>query len=79
MPEADEVARVMVLLTGQMDHGGPFWCWVAVKPSQYEDFQLAQSAGTIDLYDFDPFGEIIVSGEGERSTDRRHRGSRAHV
>lgn len=55
-----------MLLFGQMDHGGPFWCYVAVKPSQYEAFEAAKVAGTINLYDFDDFGEVVVSAEGER-------------
>lgn len=66
MTNPDDVARIIVLLCGLMDHGGPFWCYVAVKPSQYGAFQAAQHGGSIDLYDFEAFGEVIVSGEGER-------------
>ena len=35
----DNVSRVIMLLYGKMDHGGPFWCYVAVKPSQFEAFK----------------------------------------
>lgn len=61
----DNVSRVIMLLYGKMDHGGPFWCYVAVKPSQFEAFKAAEAAGIIDLYNFDPYGEVIVSAEGQ--------------
>lgn len=61
----DNLSRVIMLLYGQMDHGGPFWCYVAVKPSQFEAFKAAEKAGTIDLYNFEPYGEVIVSAEGQ--------------
>lgn len=65
MRNPDDVARIIVLLFGRMDQGAPFWCYVAVKPSQYDAFKAAQDGGSIDLYDFEAFGEVIVSGEGE--------------
>lgn len=61
----DALSRVIMLLYGKMDHGGPFWCYVAVKPSQFEAFKAAESKGLIDLYNFDEFGEVIVSAEGQ--------------
>jgi len=63
--DADQVSRVIMLLYGKMDHGGPFWCYVAIKPSQFEAFKAAEAAGRIDLYNFDMFGEVIVSAEGK--------------
>lgn len=60
----DTLSRVIMLLYGKMDHGGPFWCYVAVKPSQFEAFKAAEASGSIDLYSFDAFGEVIVSAEG---------------
>lgn len=60
----DNLSRVIMLLYGKMDHGGPFWCYVAIKPSQFEAFKAAEAAGSIDLYNFDAFGEVIVSAEG---------------
>lgn len=63
--EPDNVSRVIMLLYGQMEHGGPFWCYVAVKPSQFEAFKAAEAAGKIDLYNFDAYGEVIVSAEGQ--------------
>lgn len=65
MTAADDFARVIMLLKGVMDHGGPFWCYVAIKPSRFEAFKAAETAGAIDLYDFDDFGEVIVSAEGD--------------
>jgi hypothetical protein len=61
----DNLSRVIMLLYGKMDHGGPFWCYVAVKPSQFDAFKAAEAAGNIDLYNFEPFGEVIVSAEGQ--------------
>lgn len=63
--DPDNISRIIMLVYGVMDHGGPFWCYVAVKPSQYDAFKEAESSGKIDLYDFDEYGEIIVSAEGE--------------
>ena len=63
--DPDLLSRVIMLLYGKMDHGGPFWCYVAVKPSQFSAFKEAESKGAIDLYNFDPFGEVIVSAEGQ--------------
>jgi len=62
--DADNLSRVIMLLYGKMDHGGPFWCYVAIKPSQFEAFKTAETTGGIDLYNFDAFGEVIVSAEG---------------
>lgn len=59
----DRVSRIIMLLYGLMDHGGPFWCYVAVKPSMYSIFNAAEASGAIDLYNFE-FGEVIVSSEG---------------
>lgn len=61
----DDVSRIIMLLYGKMEHGGPFWCYVAIKPSQYDTFKATEAAGKIDLYNFDAFGEVIVSAEGQ--------------
>lgn len=61
----DNISRIIMLVYGRMEHGGPFWCYVAVKPSMYDAFKAAESQGSLDLYNFEPFGEIIVSAEGE--------------
>jgi hypothetical protein len=52
-----------------LDNGNPFWVYVAVKPSKYQPFLAAQKDGTLDLYNFDGFGEIIVSGESRVPPD----------
>ena len=63
--DADALSRVIMLLYGKMDHGGPFWCYVAVKPSQFEAFKAAEKSGALDLYNFEAYGEVIVSAEGK--------------
>ena len=61
--------RTIVLVYGLLASGNPFWVFVAVKPSKYIAFIEAQKAGTLNLYEFSPFGEIIVSGEGKNPPD----------
>jgi len=61
----DDVTRIIMLIYGKLDDGGPFWCYVAVKPSKFEDFKKAEAEGSIDLYAFAPFGEVIVSAAGQ--------------
>lgn len=63
--DADQLSRVIMLIYGKMDHGGPFWCYVAIKPSKFDAFKKAEKEGKIDLYNFEEFGEIIVSAEGK--------------
>lgn len=67
--DPDSISRIIMLVYGRMEHGGPFWCYVAVKPSQYDAFKNAEGNGTLDLYNFDMYGEIIVSAEGETPPD----------
>lgn len=63
--DPDAISRIIMLVYGTMEHGGPFWCYVAVKPSMYDGFKRAERDGSLDLYNFDSYGEIIVSAEGE--------------
>ncbi|MCA3456417.1 MAG: hypothetical protein IOD03_22165 [Methylocystis sp.] len=65
MATDDDTSRIIMLLKGVMDHGGPFWCYAAVKPSQFEAFKATEAEGEIDLYAFDDYGEVVVSAEGE--------------
>lgn len=62
----DQVARMVMLVYGTMSDNNPFWCFVAVKPSQHKRLQEKVANKTLDLrtYVEDGFGEIIVSGEG---------------
>lgn len=62
----DDIARVIVLVYGVLDDSKPFWCYVAVKPSRYQPFLDAQKEGALNLYEFGPFGEVIISGEGNQ-------------
>lgn len=68
-PDADQVARIILLMYGRLKNNNPFWIYVAVKPSMYKDFQAAQKDGSIDLLNFEKFGELIVSGEGQTPPD----------
>ncbi len=65
--DPDEVARMIMLTYGPMESGkGSFWCYVAVRPSQYDRFRDVQKAGKLNMPTFeqDGFGEVIVSGPG---------------
>lgn len=65
----DDVARVIVLIYGLLEESRPFWCYVAVKPSKYQAFLDEQKAGTLNLFEFGKYGEIIISGEGSNPPD----------
>ena len=65
----DAITRTIVLIYGLLEDGGPFWLYAAVKPSKYVPFLTAQKEGTLDLYAFAPFGEVIVSGKGKSPPD----------
>jgi hypothetical protein len=67
--DPDQVTRIIMLIYGKMEDGGAFWCYVAVKPSKFDLFQADQAAGKIDLYAFDAYGEVIVSGVGSTPPD----------
>lgn len=67
--EPNNLARVVMLVYGQMQKGkGAYWCYVAVKPGEYQRFMGLHKQRKINLYDFETegFGEIIVSGQGVR-------------
>lgn len=68
-PDTDKLARIIMLVYGQMQDGkGSYWCYVAVKPTEYQRFMELHGARQINLYDFERegFGEIVVSGQGVR-------------
>ncbi len=67
--QPDDLTRIIVLVYAMLETKQPCWIYVAVKPSKYDGFMLAQKEGKLDLYHFDPFGEIIVSGEGKSPPD----------
>lgn len=66
---SDDLMRIIVLVYGMLENGNPFWVYVAVKPNKYQGFLTAQKEGKLDLYAFDAYGEIIVSGEGRIPPD----------
>jgi hypothetical protein len=65
-PDPDQLSRIVMLAYGKMDHGGPYWCYVAVKPTRYDDFQAALASKQYNMQNFvtDGYGEVVVSGEG---------------
>ena len=65
----DALTRTIVLMYGLLDNGEPYWIYAAVKPSKYPSFIAAQKDGALDVYDFKPYGEIIVSGKGKAPPD----------
>lgn len=69
MMNPDNLARMVMLVYGPMQDGkGSYWCYVAIKPSEYQRFVGLHKARKINLLDFEKegFGEIIVSGQGVR-------------
>ena len=63
--DKDALARVIVLIYGMLEGGKPFWVYAAVKPSKYDEFNKLKGENKIDLQNFDPFGELIIAGEGQ--------------
>ncbi len=64
--DPDNVARVVMLAFGNMEQGGMYWAYVAVRPSRYEEFKRRMTGKTYNIQNFvkDEFGEVVVSGEG---------------
>lgn len=62
----DNISRIIMLVYGKLEDDGPFWCYCAVKPTMFDSFKAAEAAGKLDLYNFDAYGEVIVSGEGDK-------------
>lgn len=58
----DAPHRTIFYVIGKFPSGNPFWVFVAVRPDQCERFIEAHKAGTLDLYDFSSYGEIVISG-----------------
>jgi len=61
----DNVGRMVMLAYGLMSDSKPFWCYVAVKPSRYDELRRIIAGKKFDIrnYEKEGFGEIIVSGE----------------
>lgn len=62
--DMDAGARLLVRCYGKLIDGDDWWAYVAVKPSKFTKFQLAQKFKTLDMQRFDEFGEVIVSDRG---------------
>lgn len=59
---ADSDRRTIMLVDGRFTDGRDFWVFVAVKTGMYDAFIEADRSNTLDLHNFLPYGEIIVSG-----------------
>lgn len=66
---ANLLTRTIVLVYGLLENSNPFWVFVAVRPDKYQNFLDAQKNGSLNLYQFTPYGEIIVSGVGKSPPD----------
>jgi hypothetical protein len=64
-----EQTRTIVLVYGVLQSGNPFWVYAAVRPAKYQAMLASQKTGDLDLYHFEEYGEIIVSGEGKNPPD----------
>jgi len=65
----DDLHRIIVLIYGTLESSSPFWLFAAVKPKRYDAMLAAQKEGKLDLYHFESYGEIIISGEGKSPPD----------
>lgn len=65
----EDLKRTIVLLYGMMEGNAPFWLFAAVRPSRYQQFMSAHKEGKIDLRQFEPYGELIICGEGKSPPD----------
>ena len=65
----EELKRTIALIYGILANGGPFWAFVAVKTVKYAVFLADQKEGKIDLTQFEPYGEVIICGEGKSPPD----------
>lgn len=66
---SDHAARIVMLVFGKMkDDAGSYWCYVAIKPTEYKRFMELYKQAKMNLYYFEQegFGEIIVSGQGRK-------------
>lgn len=61
----DDIYRVITLVRGNMEDGGNYWCYLAVKPSRYDEFRVAAlQQYNIQNFASDGYGEVVVSGTG---------------
>ncbi len=65
----EALKRTIALIYGILANGHPFWAFVAVRSSRYQIFMADQKEGKLDLTQFDPYGEIIICGEGRAPPD----------
>lgn len=67
-PDPLETTRIICEIFGLLEDGGPCWIIAAVRPSRYAEFLAVQKSGALNVYQFQPYGEIVTSGKGERAS-----------
>ncbi len=63
LQDADATHGIVHIITGRDANGEPFYAYVSVKPSRYEEFLLITRAG--EEMDLAEFGRILSAGFGE--------------
>lgn len=67
--DADPKSAVIVRIIGTLDSGGPFWLYLAVKPSKYKEFMQREGSiryadyGTVLRYGFEKGVPAAVTEE----------------
>jgi|SRR5579884_2630732 len=69
----DPTSAVIVRVIGTLDTGGPFWLYLAVKPSKYAEFMQCEGSiryadyGTVLRYGFDKEVPAAIKEEMKQS------------
>lgn len=64
--EADEAVAILTLVQGELQDGEPFYAYLAIPPSKYVAFRVAEEKGDYELMDY---GEILAFRVGEKEPD----------
>lgn len=65
-PKRNGESRVIIVICRQLERDAPSWVIAAVKPANYDECLKRYRAGALNLKDFTEFGEIVVSGPGDK-------------
>jgi len=58
--KADESAAIVVLSKGTQANGAPYWAYMAIPPSKYQEFhRLSKERQAFNL---EEYGEVIICG-----------------
>lgn len=59
----DEKARIIVLVRGELEEGGPYYAYLALMPSKADAYEKAMASGKV--VSLSEFGKVIEWGKGE--------------